>query len=126
MDDVQRFLLVNCVETYLELDTLETAEYEALRSREGQEGQLLKIVKMTWADRIRAEGWRDGLEQGMEKGLERGKEQGARRILLRLLGLRFGQVPEAVRRRVDATTSLETLTELADRALMARSIEDLW
>ena len=87
---------------------------------------MLKIEKMTWADKIRAEGWRDGLEQGMEKGLERGKEQGARRILLRLLGLRFGPVPEAVRRRVEAIESLETLTELADRVLMARSIEDLW
>jgi flagellar biosynthesis/type III secretory pathway protein FliH len=138
MDDVQRFLLVNCVETCLELDTQETAEYEALRSREGEEGQMLEIEKLTWADKIRAEGWRDGLEQGLEKGmergmekglekgLERGKEQGARRILLRLLGLRFGPVPEAVRRRVEAIESLETLTELADRVLMARSIEDLW
>lgn len=121
IDDVQRFLLVNCVETYLELDTLETAEYEALLSGDGQEERTLKIAKMTWADRIRAEGWRDGLETG----LERGKEQGARRVLLRQLALRFGPLPEAVRRRVDAIDSLETLTELADRVLIARSIEDL-
>jgi hypothetical protein len=120
MDDVQRFLLVNCVETCLELDTLETAEYEALRSREGEEDQMLTIEKMTWADKIRAEGWRDGLEQGRRQG-----EQGARRILLRLLGLRFGPLPETVRRRVDAIDSLETLTDLADRVLSARSIEDL-
>jgi len=118
MDDVQRFLLVNCVETCLELDTLETVEYESLRSREGEEGQMLTIEKMTWADKIRAEGWRDGVE--------RGKEQGARRVLLRLLGLRFGPVPEAVQRRVEAIESLETLTDLADRVLIARSIEDLW
>jgi len=120
MDDIQRFLLVNCVETCLELDTRETAEYETLRSGEGGEGQMLTIEKMTWADKIRAEGWRDGLEQGRRQG-----EQGARRILLRLLGLRFGPLPETVRRRVDAIDSLETLTDLADRVLAARSIDDL-
>jgi hypothetical protein len=78
---------------------------------------MLEIEKMTWADKIRAEGWRDGLEQG--------REQGARRILLRLLGLRFGPLPETVRRRVDAIDSLEMLTDLAGRVLSARSIEDL-
>jgi hypothetical protein len=35
-------------------------------------------------------------------------------------------VPEAVQRRVEAIESLEMLTDLADRVLMARSIEDLW
>ena len=78
---------------------------------------MLEIEKMTWADKIRAEGWRDGLEQGLERG--------ARRILLRLLGLRFGPLSEATRRRVEAIDSLETLTDLADRVLTARSIEDL-
>jgi hypothetical protein len=117
MDDVQRFLLVNCVETYLELDTQEIAEYEALRSKAGEEEPTLRIVKMTWADRIRAEGWRDGLVQGEERGI--------RRILLRLLELRFGAVPEAVRRRMDAIESLKTLSEIADRVLTAGSIEDL-
>jgi hypothetical protein len=61
----------------------------------------------------------------MEKGLERGKEQGARRILLRLLGLRFGPLPDIVRERVEAIDSLEMLTELADQVLVARSVDDL-
>jgi hypothetical protein len=117
MDDVQRFLLVNCVETYLELDTQEIAEYEALRSKAGEEEPTLRIVKMTWADRIRAEGWRDGLVQGEERGI--------RRILLRQLQLRFGSVPEAVHRRVDAIESLEILSEIADSILTAGSIEEL-
>jgi hypothetical protein len=122
LDEVQRFLLVNCVETHLELDPREAAEYEALCARDGKnEESAMKTARMTWADRIRDEGWREG----MENGLERGKEQGARRILLRLLGLRFGPLPDAVRERVEAIDSLETLTELADRVLVARSIDEL-
>jgi flagellar biosynthesis/type III secretory pathway protein FliH len=98
-------------------------------------------VKMTWADRIRAEAWQEGMEQGLEKGLEQGieqgletglergraqgEEQGARRILLRLLGLKFGPLPRAVRSRVEAIDSVETLNGLADRVLAARSLGDL-
>lgn len=94
----------------------------------------MKIAKkMTWADRIRAEGWREGMElgrqqgmeKGIEKGLERGLEQGARRILLRMLGLRFGPLPEPVLHRVEAIDSLETLTQLADRVLVAKSLDEL-
>jgi hypothetical protein len=50
MHDLQRFLLVNCVETYLELGTEETAEYDALRSEDrSEEDRAVKIVnvKMT-------------------------------------------------------------------------------
>jgi len=120
------------------LDTQEAAEYEALRSLDSrEEDYALKTAKMTWADRIRAEGLRDGMEQGLEQGmeqgrvrgieegLERGREQGARRILLRLLGLRFGPLPKKTRLKVEAIDSLETLSQLADRVLVARSLDEL-
>jgi len=112
------------------LDTQEAAEYEALRSLDSrEEDHALKIAKMTWEDRIRADALRDGMEQGrvrgMEEGLERGREQGARRILLRLLGLRFGPLPKKTRLKVEAIDSLETLSQLADRVLVARSLDDL-
>jgi hypothetical protein len=123
LDEIREFVLVNCVETYLQLDTGELAELEALRSQDsGKEGRTVKIaVKMTWADRIRAEAW----QEGMEQGLETGREQGARRILLRLLGLKFGPLPEAARTRVEAIDSVETLNGLADRVLAARSLGEL-
>jgi flagellar biosynthesis/type III secretory pathway protein FliH len=108
------------------LDTMEAAEYETLRSLDGnEEDHALKIAKMTWEDRIRAEGWRDGLEQGRQQGIEQGQERGTRRILLRQLGLRFGPLPEAARRRVEAIDSMETLTQLADRVLVAKSLDEL-
>ena len=120
------------------MDTQEAAEYEALRSLDSrEEDHALKIAKMTWEDRIRADALRDGMEQGleqgmeqgrvrgMEEGLERGREQGARRILLRLLGLRFGPLPKKTRLKVEAIDSLETLSQLADRVLVARSLDDL-
>jgi predicted transposase YdaD len=82
-------------------------------------------VKMTWADRIRAEAWQEGMEQGLERGRAQGEEQGARRILLRLLGLKFGPLPDAVRARVEAIDSVETLTGLADSVLAAHSLGEL-
>ena len=46
-------------------------------------------VVMTAGERLRQEGW--------ERGRKDGREEGQRRVLLKLLGLRFGQLsPEVV------------------------------
>src|SRR6185436_3302497 len=69
-----RLLLVNCVETYLELAPEEAAEYEALRARSGNEE--VEVMEMTWADRMEAKGLEKGLQQGLEKGREEGRSLG--------------------------------------------------
>ncbi|HEX4963756.1 MAG TPA: DUF4351 domain-containing protein [Thermoanaerobaculia bacterium] len=66
-------------------------------------------MKMTWSETLVAEG----------------KQSGACQLLLHQLGKRFGPLPEAVRRRVEAITSLDVLTELAERVLSARSLEEM-
>jgi len=111
---VDPFLLVDCVENYLQLEPEEVAEFEALRSR--KENQEVRAVAMTWSETQQAVGW--------EKGCKEGAQQGARQVLLRLLGKRFGPLPETVRRRVEAISSLDRLTELAERVLSARSLEE--
>jgi predicted transposase YdaD len=112
---IDPFLLVDCVETYLQLNPEEVAEFEALRSR--KENQEVRAVAMTWSETQQAVGW--------EKGVEAGARQGAKQVLLRLLGKRFGPLPETVRRRVEAISSLDRLTELAERVLSARSLEEM-
>ena len=62
---------------------------------------------------------------GRKEGRREGLEQGARRVLLRLLGQRFGQLPDSVRRRVAEIDSVERLTRLAERVLTASSLEDV-
>jgi hypothetical protein len=48
-----------------------------------------------------------------------------REILLSLLEQRFGPVPEGIRQRVEAISSLDRLTRLSRRALNARSLSAL-
>jgi len=105
------FLLVDCVENYLELEPREAAEFDALRSR--RENKEVRAMAMTWSEKLEA------------KGEEKGRTQGAHQLLLRLLGKRFGPLPENVRRRVETITSLDLLTELAERVLSAHSLEEI-
>lgn len=105
------FLLVDCVENYLQLGTREVAEFNALRSR--KENSEVQAMAMTWSETLVA------------KGQVEGRTQGAHQLLLRLLGKRFGPLPENVRHRVETITSLDLLTELAERVLSAHSLEEM-
>jgi len=99
---------------------------------------------MTWSERLKAEGKREGLELGKQKGLrlgekkgrklgeqkglKLGKQEGARslqQVLLRLLNQRFGPLPESVHRQVEAISSLPRLTRLAEQVLTVGSIREL-
>jgi flagellar biosynthesis/type III secretory pathway protein FliH len=131
LSDRQRFLLVNCVETYVQLDHEAREEYEALLAEKGNEE--VATMEMTWADRLRQEGFevgiREGIEEGKEEGRQEGKQvgmqEGKRALLLELLDRRFGPLPEATVKRVRALTSSEELSRLAARVLEAPSLDDL-
>ena len=111
----RRFLLVDCVATYLELTPEEISEYAT--SGIGGGKPAMRLTEMSWGDRLRAEGWREGRREGVEHG--------ARKVLLRLLTQRFGRLPVGVRRRVEEIDSVDRLIRLAERVLKARSLEDL-
>ncbi|HSS48242.1 MAG TPA: Rpn family recombination-promoting nuclease/putative transposase [Thermoanaerobaculia bacterium] len=105
------FLLVDCVENYLQLDAREVAEFEALHSR--RENQEVRTVAMTWSEKIAAQGKAEG------------EAKGVREILLLLLAERFGPLPEGARRQVEEISSLQRLTQLAKRVLTAHSLEEM-
>ncbi|HEV7672435.1 MAG TPA: DUF4351 domain-containing protein [Thermoanaerobaculia bacterium] len=115
VSEAQRFLLTNCVETYLQLAGRDVEEYAALRP--AQANPEIEAMELTWADRMAA--------QYEQQGVRKGREQGVRETLLRLLGKRFGKISPAIRRRVDAIDSLEDLSGLVDRILEVKSIEEL-
>ncbi len=118
----ERFLLTNCVETYLQLTGREAKEYHELRR--AQENPEIDAMEMTWADRIGAQYLKQGMEKGREEGLERGVKL-LRQTLLRLLGQRFGEVSPRVKKRIEAIGSLDELGGLADRILEIDSIDEL-
>jgi len=105
------FLLVDCVEDYLQLDAREFAEFEALHSR--RENQEVRTVAMTWSEKIAAQGKAEG------------EAKGVREVLLLQLAERFGPLPEGARRQIEEISSLQRLTQLAKRILTAHSLEEM-
>lgn len=115
LDDAARFLLVNCIETYVQLDDTAREEYERLLANEPT--KEVAEMEMTWADTIEA--------KGLEKGLEKGRMDGMRSVIEDLLERRFGELSPRSRKRLAAIDSADGLSDLAGRVLDARSLRDL-
>jgi len=103
---------------------------------------------MTWSEKQKAEGKKEGLRlgkqegrklgqqeglkagqrEGLKLGKQEGLEEGARslqKVLLSLLDQRFGPLPENVYRQVEAIGSLRRLTRLAEKVLVVNSLREL-
>lgn len=118
VDDARKFLLANCVTTYVQLNESEREAYERLLLREeNREVATMERTLLTNADKVAQRGFNQGLEQGLE--------QGRRELLLDLLERRFGPLPDAARKRVQSLSAPEELSRLAERVLDARTLEDL-
>lgn len=118
LGEERRLLLVNCVESYLELKPEEAAEYATLCAV--QENREVRAMATSWADRLEAKGREEGLQKGMHEGL-----RAMREVLLSQLEQRFGPLPETIRERVESISSLNRLTRLGRRVLTARSLASL-
>ncbi|HWN66293.1 MAG TPA: DUF4351 domain-containing protein, partial [Haliangium sp.] len=77
-------------------------------------------VMLSVAEQLIKQGFDKGLEKGLEKALE-----GQRTMLLRLLGRRFGAVPDPIMERVTAATTPE-LERWSDRLFDAASLDDVF
>lgn len=65
----------------------------------------------------------EGRAEGKAEGRAEGKAEGKAELLLKLLQLKFGAVPETVRERVGAA-SADELDRFAERVLVAETLED--
>jgi flagellar biosynthesis/type III secretory pathway protein FliH len=76
------------------------------------------------------EGHRRGLEEGLQAGRQEGRQEGrcaaAREILLDVLAARFGACDESMLRTVELVSDPERLRRLAQLALRATSLGDVW
>jgi hypothetical protein len=122
---LRRFLLVNCVETYLQLEGRDAEELADLARGNTEEGRVMSGRRLTWAEQFEEKGWHKGVEKGIEVGVEKGLERGARQMLLRQLGFRFGPLSDDVKQRVEEIHSVERLNEMAEQLLVARSLEEM-
>lgn len=98
----RRFLLANCVETYLQLDDGERARYEELTE---EEDGTMWIPELTWADRMRGEG--------------------ARRVLVSMMTERFGELPEDFRQRLEQIEAPWNVEKIAKQLLDGRELDQI-
>ena len=111
-------MLVNCVETYLQLSGRDAAEYERLAGE--TENKEAIAMEMTWADKMVHKGRIQGRAEVRAEAVEN-----LRGIVLRQLEQRFGPLPERVRRRIERLRTPGSLRRIAERVLVANSLRDL-
>ena len=118
-DDARKFLLLNLIETYFKLTAVQKESFSRLLSK--KEFREAREMEVTWADEIREEGRKEGLEKGRHAGLVAGK----RDTLLQQLATKFGSLPEETTFRVQAMESLDELDRYLGRVLSANSLDEM-
>ncbi len=114
VEERQELLLLNLVETYLELDGLDAERFDTLKAIEAKEAEDMET---TWAGKIEA--------KGRQKGLEQGSLRGIRSVVIRQLKHRFGPLPREIQQRLEALDDPQELDRLSEQLLDARSLADL-
>jgi flagellar biosynthesis/type III secretory pathway protein FliH len=129
-NDYRRFLLVECLEAYAELDDGQNERLQALLQTDPYQ-EVESLMKTTYERGIEQgiergieRGIEQGIERGIEQGIERGIEQGERRLTLRLMQAKFGPLSPKVKQQVEAL-SPEALTQLQLDLLNAQAIGEL-
>jgi predicted transposase YdaD len=88
-----------------------------------------ETLKRMWIEKhtrlAREEGVEEGRTEGRKEGRKEGRNEGQQEFLLRLLAWRFGEVPEAITRRVTQATGDE-LALWGKRVLDAASLDDVF
>ena len=131
---MRKQILVDWVETYVQLTAQDALELQRLLDLEGNEE--IKIMELTWLGQAEARGMEKEIEKGVERGKKEGIAQGAetatrqavgrmRRVVLRQIEQRFGAVSKKMRQKIEAIDSLEPLADLAERVLVVESVGEL-
>lgn len=107
LPNAARFLLVDCVETYVQWNDAARLEYERLLAEEGN--QEVATMQMTWSERMR----------------EEGRQEGRQSLLLDVLRQRFGKLSPETEQHVREITSAEELSRLAGEVVAGRKPPEL-
>jgi hypothetical protein len=86
--------------------------------------EMDKTMAQVVEERGRAAGRAEGEARGRAEGEARGRAEATRRMVLRVLRARFGELPEALVAQVEAAEP-EWCEELAERAARAESLTEL-
>jgi hypothetical protein len=127
---LRKQVLVDWIETYVQLTEQDAIELQRLLELEGNEE--IKAMELTWLGQAEARGMEKGIERGKKEGIAQGAETATRqavermrRVVFRLMTQRFGAVPTRMRRKIEAIDSLEPLADLAEKVLVVDSAGEL-
>jgi Domain of unknown function (DUF4351) len=109
-NDYRRYLLLDCLETYVSLDEAQAQELGELLRTERYEGARAMAITT--------------YEKGVQKGVQEGVQQGQRATLRKLLEVRFGPLSPGVQERLESL-SPEQLDALTLALLNAQSLQEL-
>jgi len=76
-------------------------------------------------EEFRAAARQEGVQQGIQQGLQQGIQQGLQRTLLKLLRLRFDNVPADIEHHV-LKASVEEVDRWTERVLFAKSLDEVF
>ena len=79
---------------------------------------------MNWFEQEVDRGRKDGRREGQREGQREGERMGRRAVLLKMLRLRFGELPATVVARVEAA-EVQELDVWAERFVTAARLEDV-
>jgi hypothetical protein len=120
-DPEKQLKYLEFIDIYSGLDAEEQARYAQDYPEEAK-------IMSTFAERFIEQGLQQGIQQGMQQGLQQGMQQGLQQgeaqMLLRLLERKFGEVPEAIRQRIEAADA-ETLLGWSERVLTAQHLDEI-
>ena len=102
------------IDMYADLNDNERDQYAREYPQEAE-------IMGTFSERYIQQGLEQGIQQGLEQGIQQGKQQGEAMILLRQLQLKFGDVPQAMRTRIESADA-QTLLAWSERVLTAESL----
>jgi hypothetical protein len=131
LDEARKSLLVNVIESYLQLSEVEVVQFNQLMETTGSEEvrEMMTIYEERGIAKGIAQGIEQGIAQGIEQGVAQGIEQGIargkREILLRQMRSKFGSLPDEVVQKLEGLTDNDLLDELSLRLLMANSLEEM-
>jgi hypothetical protein len=111
---LRKQILVDWVETYVQLSGQDAVELRRLLDLEGNEE--IKAMELTWLGKAEVRGMEAATRQAVER---------MRRVVLRQVEQRFGSIPTRERRKIEAIAALEPLAELAEKVLVVDSIHEL-
>jgi hypothetical protein len=123
---LRKQILLDWVETYVQLTEQDALEIQRLLEREGNEE--IKTMELTWLGQAEARGMEKGIERGRREGTETATRDAVgrmQRVVLRQIEQRFGAVPTKMRRKIEAIDSLEPLADLAERVFVVDSVGEL-